>query len=100
MLDLAVVLLEEEMIRQMVEHHWIGRIVRVRLGQHLHSLSNGIWRFLIQLEQRKSHQGADALAVQTERAIKCKSRLVQLAELVEAMTHPESHIGWTEWICA
>lgn len=37
MLHLLVVLFEEEMIGEMIQHHWIGRVDGVRLGQHLYA---------------------------------------------------------------
>lgn len=66
MLHLLVVFLEEEMIGQMIEHHGIGRVDGVRLGQHLdaHAIRFGFVE--IELGDGQTDEGADAVRVEFE----------------------------------
>lgn len=67
-------LLEKEMIRQVIEHHRIGRVHRVRLGQHLdaHAIRFGFVQ--VELGNCQSDQCANALWIQFEGAFEGQSK--------------------------
>ena len=95
-----IVLLEEEMIGQMIEHHGIGRVYRVGPAQLLHPVPDGLRPLVVQLEHGNAHHGAHAVRVQLQRTLKGQARLVHVAQLEEAVAHAEAHAGRTAGVGA
>lgn len=82
-------LFEEEVVAQVIQHHGVGRVDIVRLGQHLHSSANVLWLLLIELQHGQAHQGTHTHAVQLQRSFEGQSSLVLIAELHETVPHPK-----------
>ena len=95
-----VVLLEEEMVGKMVEHHGIGRVNGVGPAQLLNPVPDGVGGLAVQLEHGNAHHGAHAVRIQLERALKGQARLVDMAQLEEAVAHAQAHAGRTARIRA
>lgn len=64
MLNFVVIFFEEKMVSQMIENHWIGGIDGISFGEHLNSSSDAFRLLLVESQDRKSDQSADALAIQ------------------------------------
>lgn len=59
-----VVLLEEEVVGQVVEHHGVGVVDGVGLGELLDALLDGLLALRVQVEDGEAHQRAHAPAVE------------------------------------
>ena len=91
-LHLVIILLEEEVVGQVVEHHRVPAVDGVRLAELLDPGPDAVRRLLVELQHREPHQRPHALVVQLQRALERESRLVRVAELEEAVAHAQPHL--------
>ena len=63
----------EEVVCEVVEHHGVGGVYGVGLGEKLHAVLDGILRLVIQLQNCQTDQRTNTVLVQIKRTLKCKS---------------------------
>lgn len=73
MLNLRIILFEEEMVGQVIQHHRIRRIDGVRLRQHLHAHPICLRLMQIQFGNGQTDQCANAMRIQLECTLKSQS---------------------------
>lgn len=62
----TVYLLEEEVVSQMVEHHGIGGVNSVGLGEKLHPFLYGVVVLAVELEDGQANEGSHTLLIQVQ----------------------------------